>query len=81
LRERGVGGRGGFAAGERAGRFADESRGVGHDADDASVRAESGFEFGEGDASGDGDEEVLVGERVANLRECSGDLVGLGGED
>ena len=56
----------------------DERRRVGHDADDARAGGQRGFQFRERHAGGDGNQQMIAGERAANFREHGGDLVGLG---
>ena len=60
---------------------ADERGRVGHDADDARAGGQRGFQFRQRHAGGDGDEQMIFGERAGNFRERGGNLVGLGGEN
>ena len=81
LGELGVGGRGGFAGGETGGGRADERGRVGHHADNARALGQGGFEAREGDAGGDGNEEVARLKAAADFREHAGDLVGFDSEE
>lgn len=74
-------GGGAGAGGEGGGGSADKRRGVGHDADDADAWTGAGFEPGEGDAGGDGEQEVIAGERGADFVEERSDLVWFDRED